>query len=102
MNAPLKIEFHHAAPIQQAEIRARQELAELERFCHRIVSCRIDVEVPEHPRRGSVSKVKIDLGVPGARGIDHLKLAAQHKDVAMAIHAAFNAAHRRLQDSGAR
>jgi hypothetical protein len=28
----------------------------------------------------------------------HLEVKAQHKDVSMAVHAAFNTAHRRLED----
>ena len=100
MTTALKIEFHNTAPIEEAESRVRQELAELERFSNCIMSCQVDVEVPEHPRRGNISKVRVDLGVHGAT--EHLEFTGQHKNVSMAIHAAFNAAHRRLKEFVAR
>jgi len=98
MMTPLEIEFHNTRPIEDAETRVRQELAELERFYDRIVSCHVDVELPEHPRRGSASRVRLDLGVPGDKGTEHLELTEQHKNLSMAIHAAFNAAHRRVEE----
>jgi hypothetical protein len=108
----LQIEFHNTQPIEDVEFRIRRELAELEKFYNRLVSCRVDVELPEHLRRGSVSEVRIDFGIPAkdaaawaeARGVtvkqdtEHLEVKAQHKDPAMAAHAAFNLAHRRLEE----
>ena len=69
------------------------------------------MEAPKHERRGSVSKVRIDFGVPAEdaatraelRGItakqdtEHLEVKAQRKDASMAVHAAFNVARRRLK-----
>lgn len=112
MIIPLKIEFQNTQPIEPVEFRIRRELAELEKFYNRLVSCRVEVELPKHARRGSVSKVRIDFGVPaenaatppGVRGvavkqdIEHLQVNAQHKDPVMAVHAAFNTARRRLED----
>jgi ribosome-associated translation inhibitor RaiA len=106
MVIPLEISFHNTAPIGDAETRIRQELAELEKFYHQILSCRVDVEVPEQARRGSVSKIRIDLTIPGKRPsametkeeVQRLEIEAEHKDVCMAIHAAFNTAHCRLQE----
>jgi len=102
--------------MEEVETRIRQELAELERFYNHIVSCHVDVEVPEHRRRGSVSKIRIDLGILEKRPVtkpeprpaetkqeaQHLEVKAQHKDVAMAVHAAFNTAHQRLEDFAGR
>jgi len=70
------------------------------------------VEAPKHEHRGSVSKVRIDLGVPAQdaaaraelRGAEagqdtkHLEARAQRKDASMAVHAAFNIARRRLEE----
>ena len=64
MISPLQIEFRNTQPIEAVESRIRQELAEFEKFYNRLVSCRVEVEAPKHERRGSVSKVRIDLGVP--------------------------------------
>jgi hypothetical protein len=61
---PLQIEFQNTQPIEPVEFRIRRELAEFEKFYHRLVSCRVEVELPKHQRRGSVSKIRIDFGVP--------------------------------------
>jgi ribosome-associated translation inhibitor RaiA len=111
MLTPLQIEFHHTHPTEPVETRVRQELAELEKYYNRLVSCRVDVEAPEHERRGSLCGVRIDFGLPpedvpradleglsekdGAR---HIEVKAKHKDAAMAVHAAFNVARRRLKE----
>jgi ribosome-associated translation inhibitor RaiA len=107
MMHPLQILFHNTQPIEDVETRIRQEMAELEKFYSQIVSCRVDVEVPEHRRHGSVSKIRVDLGVPGRstmvkREAQHLQVKAQHKDLSMAVHSAFNVARRRLQDFAGR
>ncbi len=112
MTSPLQIEFHNTHPIEAVESRIRQELAEFEKFYNRLVSCRVEVDAPEHERRGSLCKVEIDFGLPaedaaalaevrGAaarRGAEHLEVKAQRKDASMAVHAAFNVARRRLKD----
>jgi hypothetical protein len=113
MNLPLQIQFHNTQPIEDVEFHIRRELAELEKFYNRLVSCRVDVEAPEHPRAGSLSEIRIEFGVPAkdaatraeVRGgvpikedTERLEVKAQHKDVTMAVHAAFNIARRRLED----
>jgi ribosome-associated translation inhibitor RaiA len=112
MISALQIDFPHRQPKEDVETRIRQELAEFEKFYNRLVSCRVEVDIPERERRGSVSKVRIDLGVPSgdaampakARGVEagqdteHLQVKAQRKDPAMAVHAAFNIARRQLKD----
>ncbi len=112
MTFPLQIEFQNTQPIETVEFRIRRELAEFEKFYNRLVSCRVDVEVPKDEHRGSVSTVRIDLGVPAKdaetpaelRGAEvqddteHLEVRAQHKDASMAVHAAFNDARRRLKE----
>jgi hypothetical protein len=111
VTTPLEISFQNTRPIGEVETRIRQELAEIEKSFHDIVSCHVDVEVPEHERRGSVSKVHIDMGFPESHlaarppgapetseGARHLEINAEHKDVSMAVHAAFNTARRRLAE----
>lgn len=112
MTIPLQIEFHNTQPIETVEFRIRRELAEFEKFYNRLVSCRVEVEAPKDGKRGSVSKVRIDLGVPATdaatpaklRGAEvtqdteHLEARAQRKDASMAVHAAFNVARRRLEE----
>jgi ribosome-associated translation inhibitor RaiA len=109
MISPLQIEFRNTQPVEAVESRIRQELAEFEKFYNRLLSCRVEVEAPKHERRGSISKVRIDLGVPaedattraelrGKQDTEHLEVKAQRKDASMAVHAAFNVARRRLKD----
>ena len=112
MISSLQIEFHNTRPREAVESRIRQELAEFEKFYNRLVSCRVDVEAPEHEHRGSVCKVRIDFslapedaeawaklrGVVSRQGAEHMEVKAQRKDAAMAVHAAFNVARRRLKD----
>ena len=86
-------------------------MAELEKFYTGLVSCRVDVEVPEHPRQGNVSEIRIDFGVPvkdvarelrggieAKQDTKHLEVKARGKDASMAVHAAFNIARRRLEE----
>lgn len=109
--SPLEIEFHNVKPTDSLESRVRQELAELEKYYNRLLSCRVDIEAPEHEHRGAVSKVRIDFGLlpedvdqnefpelAGKPNIEHMEVKAEHKDPAMAVHAAFNEAHHRLKD----
>lgn len=112
MISPLQIEFRNTQPIETVEFRIRRELAEFEKFYNRLVSCRVEVEAPKHERRGSVSKVRIDFGVPAKdaatpaevrdatvkEDTEHLEVRSQHKDASMAVHAAFNIARRRLKE----
>jgi len=112
MNCRLHIEFHKTRPNEEVEFRIRREFAHLEKFYDRLMTCRVDVEAPEHEHRGAVHKIRIDFGFPredakewaeleGARnlqGLEHLEVKAQSQDPAMAVHAAFKAARRRLKD----
>jgi ribosome-associated translation inhibitor RaiA len=112
MISPLQIEFQNTQPTEAVESRIRQELAEFERFYNRLVSCRVEVEAPEHERRGGLCKVRVDFGLPPEdatawaelrglavkQGADHLEIKAKRKDASMAVHAAFNVARRRLKD----
>ena len=101
MISPLQIEFRNTHPIEAVESRIRQELAEFEKSCNNLLSCRVEVEAPKHERRGSVSRVSIDLGIPptgGGQNAEHLEVKSQRKDASMAVHAAFNTARRRLKE----
>jgi hypothetical protein len=109
MMTPVEIRFHNTPPLEDAETGIRHELAALEKDCHDIVSCHVDVEVPEHPRHGSVSRIRLDLGFRGVTAraaaggpereiVEHHEVRAEHKDVLLAIHEAFKTARRRLKE----
>lgn len=76
------------------EIRQRAE--KLERYAQDIVDCEVAVEAPVgHHRKGGPYTVRIDLQVKGAE----LAVSKRHDDdLQTAIHDAFDAARRQLQD----
>jgi ribosome-associated translation inhibitor RaiA/cold shock CspA family protein len=101
MQVPLQITFRHMEASPAVEARIRSRLDELERFCDRIVSCRVVVEC-RHPRhhQGNLFRVGVDLKVPGreiAVGRDPKEHHA-HEDVHVAIRDAFDATRRLLED----
>jgi cold shock CspA family protein len=83
------------------EARAREEVAQLEKFFDRITSCRVLVEHSSHMRRqGNLFHVRVDLVVPGKEIVvrreppqDHA-----HEDVFVALRDAFKATRRQLED----
>ncbi len=99
-------------------IRARTD--KLAKHFGRIIACRVVIEQPNrHQVRGRLFHVRIDLTVPGAEivvrhepaahippaeadgsdAVDRIpEAAAPHKDAYLAIHDAFDIAHRRLED----
>jgi cold shock CspA family protein len=117
---PTHITFRGFAPSQALEADVRERVTWLEQFYQGIVGCRVLVEVPHrHRHDGRHYHVRIELTVPGGAPIvvSHeaslhgpLKDAAEtahHKDTEIeaphryarvAVHEAFDAARRRLQD----
>ncbi len=73
----------------------------LERSCHRITGCRVLVEAPHrHHRNGRPCHVRIDVTIPGSElavGRDAVRNGSR-QSVHVAIHDAFDAARRILQD----
>jgi ribosome-associated translation inhibitor RaiA len=119
MLKPAQITFRNmptSAPLED-EIRGR--VAWLERYYPDLVGCRVLVEVPHrHRRRGRHVRVRIEMSLPGEDAVvsheptiharvkdvekeEHHKdtdLDAAHKYALVAIHEAFDAARRRLED----
>jgi ribosomal subunit interface protein len=92
----LQISFHglpHSNVVQQA---ITERAAKLERFYEHIVSCRVVVELTSHhSRSGNQYNVRVDLKVPGG------EIAVTHEhseDLHAAVHDAFDATRRRLED----
>ena len=101
MQMPLQISFHGMDPSPAIEARIREKAAKLERFCDRIVGCRVTVEAPHrHHRHGKLYNVRIDLSVPGKDVfVGHSgPLNHAHEDINVAIRDAFDAARRQLED----
>jgi hypothetical protein len=116
---PTQVTFRGLAHSDAIESDIRERVRELEQFYAAIVRCRILIEVPHrHRRRGRQFHVRIELTVPGGAPIvvSHepslsrgLKDADEplHKETEIdnvrqharvAIHEAFAAARRRLED----
>lgn len=101
MTVPFEVAFRRVErrPGVQAEVAAQVE--KLERFCRRILHCRVMVEAP-HPRhrQGNVHHVRIDLSVPGRKIVVKRDPPAHqaHEELGLAIRDAFHSARRRLED----
>ena len=96
MQVPLEITGHHFSVSSRTETLITKKTAKLERFYDRLTSCRVVIDAPDkHHKSGSPFKVRIHLGVPGNEiTIDR----QQEDDLTAAIHAAFDAAERKLRE----
>jgi ribosome-associated translation inhibitor RaiA len=101
MQVPLQITFHEIPASETVENDVRRSVDELEKFCDRIVSCRVSIDAPHrHHHQGRRYRVLVDLGVPGT----HLVAGrspdedAGHEDVYIAIRDSFRAVTRQLED----
>jgi cold shock CspA family protein/ribosome-associated translation inhibitor RaiA len=125
MTIPCKITFRNLPPSEAIENHIREQVAKLESFYSRIMSCRVIVESPHrHHQKGKAYQVRIDLTVPGGeivinrahKSLSPVKLRearenennlveshqftkqSAHADIYVAIRDALNAAGRKLQD----
>ena len=117
---PTQVTFRGLAPSDSLEADVGERIAWLEQFYGGIVRCRVLVEVPHrHHRDGRHFHVRIEITVPGGAPIvvshepslhgplKDVEEPAHHKDTEIesvhryarvAVHEAFDAARRRLQD----
>ncbi len=119
MTRPVQISFRNmsVSPALEEEIRTRA--AWLESFHPGIVGCRVLLEIPHrHRRRGRPLHVRIYMSLPGEDVVVNHEptpnavlppalhkgdeLDGRHKDAHVAIHEAFDAARRRLEDMARR
>lgn len=117
---PVQITFRGLQPSDTLESDIREKVAWLEQFHPRIIGCRVLVELPHrHRHEGRLFHVRVEVTVPGGEPIvvnhepslhgpkkdvealAHHKesdLASVHRHARAAVHEAFDAARRRLQD----
>jgi ribosome-associated translation inhibitor RaiA len=99
-----QITFHGLTHSPRLETEILERAVWLETFYQGIMSCRVVIEVPHrHQRQGRRFHVTIELIVPNGEAIVIRHESTQHgalNDAATseAIHEAFDAARRRLQD----
>jgi cold shock CspA family protein len=118
---PTQITFRGLTPSDALEADIRERVAWLEQFYTGIVRCRVLVEVPHrHRHDGRLFHVRVEMTVPGGAPIvvshepslhgplKDVEEPAHHKEsdienvrryARVAVHEAFDAARRRLQDS---
>jgi hypothetical protein len=109
--APVYVTFRHMAPRASLEEYAREQAGRLERFFPRIVDCRVQLE----PNDAGVLRVRVELAVPGERlvasyesdpdgaaGDGRVRLPPAEHRWLHALHEAFEAAGRILQDHAGR
>src|ERR1019366_930785 len=66
MTLPLQITFRNMKHSTELEDWIRAEAEKLETFYHRIIGCRVAIEVPHrHHKKGKPLHIRIDLTLPG-------------------------------------
>ena len=101
MQIPLQIRFKNLDHSDFIEASVRKYAKKLELFRDDIVSCRVTVESPhKHQRKGRLYRVVINVRTEGDEiAVSRMPDDEQaHEDVYVAIHDAFDAARRQLQD----
>ncbi len=97
MKLPLQVSFRDMVPLASLDGEIRRRVAKLERFVPELVSCHVVVQASANRhRQGHVYAVKVDVRVPG----DEVFTGEHQADeeVAVAVHGAFDAMTRCLQD----
>jgi cold shock CspA family protein/ribosome-associated translation inhibitor RaiA len=101
MQVPLQITFRRMPSSEPLAALIRERAEELDRFFDRIISCRVAVEL-QHARhqQGNLTRVRIDLNVPGRELVVGRDPAAHHahEDAYVSVRDAFDAIRRLLED----
>ena len=101
MQIPLQIRFQGTDPSAAIEAKIREHADKLGHFYDRIIGCRVAIEfLHQHHEQGNLYSAKLWITVPDGeiavtrdRGRDH-----RHEDPYVAVHDAFRAARRQLED----
>ena len=97
MKLPVEVIFRDLTPLPSLEGEIRERAGRLDRFAPDLMSCRVVVEAEgNRHHQGHVYTVKIDLRLKG----DEIVAGEHHanQDIALAVHGAFDAVTRRLED----
>jgi ribosomal subunit interface protein len=96
MQTPLQISLHGIRKSDALYNAIRERAQKLERYCDRITSCRVVLELDARRRRqGKPLRVRIDVKVPR----EEIVVTREHdEDVMVALRDAFHAARRMLED----
>jgi ribosomal subunit interface protein len=98
---PLQITWRNIEKSEAIEDAIRAKAEKLDQFYEHIMSCRVVVEAPhKHHHKGNLYRLHLDIKVPDKEIVvtrDPSEHSA-HEDMYVAIHDAFDAARRQLQD----
>jgi len=101
MKLAMQIAFKNMEHSEWIEELVREHAQKLDKFCDRIMSCRVVIEIPhKHQGRGKYYQVLIDLTVPGDEIVVNRE-ASEHggnEDIAVAVQESFDCAERLLED----
>lgn len=101
MEVPLEISFREVEKTEELEELIRNSVADLEKVCGKLISCRVAVEKPQkHQRSGNPYRVRIDARVPPGHELVVRKEPADspmHESLHAVIVDAFETAERRLR-----
>lgn len=101
MKLAMQIAFKNMEHSEWIEALVREHAQKLDKFCDRIMSCRVVIEMPhKHQRRGKFYQVLVDITVPGDEIVVNRE-ASEHggtEDVAVAVRESFECAERLLED----
>jgi ribosomal subunit interface protein len=96
MQSPLQLSVRNCSLTNRLEEAIRERAHKLDRYCDKIISCRVTIECPHRSQqKGSSYNVKINMSVPGE---DLVVGREPHEDMEVAMREAFEAARRQLQD----
>lgn len=96
MKTPLQIVMRHIEHSEALETRIREQIARLESFHPHIVGCRAVIEpLRRHGREGHAFQVRLEVRVPGK---DLVATRTHDTDVFLALHEAYHAARRQLEE----
>jgi cold shock CspA family protein/ribosome-associated translation inhibitor RaiA len=101
MQEPLRIAFRNLKSSPVIEEQIHQRVAELERFFDHIIGCSVVVELHHrHQRQGGIFHIRIEIFVPGRQIVVRREPPEHqaHEELPLAVHDAFDAARRQLQD----
>lgn len=98
-----EITFHNMKPSAAIKGDIFKRIAKLEKFCDRLIFCRVSVEArTKQHRTGNIYEVHIEMQMPGgflvvSREPHHVKERRAHADMRTSIVEAFAAAEEQLR-----
>jgi len=101
MKRPAQIIFKNVPRYESIEERVQARIEKLDKFCDRIMSCRVVIDVPhQHHVQGNPYSIKIELTVPGKEIVVAVEPSEQsgYDEIDTAIGGAFDSARRQLED----